>query len=161
MRWTQARDAFWSEMVVWLVNIRRSPVWELKWKENCLSEGCSCSVSKPCLTLCDLMDCSTPGFPVFHYLPVSVQTHVHRVGDANQPSHPLSPPSPPALNLSQHQGFFQWVGSLHQLAKVLELQLQYQFFQCSGLISFRIDWFDLLAFQRILKNLPQHHNLKT
>ena len=60
-----------------------------------------------CPTLCDSMDCSTPGFPVLHYLPELTQTHVHRVGDAIQPSHPLSSPSPPASSLSQHQGLFQ------------------------------------------------------
>ena len=70
--------------------------------------------------------CSTPGFPVLHYFPDFAQTHVHCVGDAIQPSHPLLSPSPSALNLSQHQGLCQWVGSLHQVAKVLELQLQCQ-----------------------------------
>ena len=75
------------------------------------------------------MDYSTPGFPVHHQLSELAQTHVHRVGDAIQPSHPLSSPSPPALNLSQHQGLFQGVSSLHQVAKVLELQLQRQPFQ--------------------------------
>ena len=70
-----------------------------------------CSVAKSCLTLCDPMDCSTPGFPVLHYLPEFVQTHVHQVGDAIQPSHPLSSPSPFAFNLSQHQGLFQWIFS--------------------------------------------------
>ena len=85
------------------------------------------------------------GFPVLHYLLEFPQTHVHWVGDAIQPSHPLSLPSPPALNLSQHQGLFQWVCFWHQLAKVLDLQLQHQPCECSGLISFRIDWFDLLA----------------
>ena len=69
--------------------------------------------SKSCLTLCKLMDCSTPGFPVLHYLPEFAQTHVSWVGDAIQTTHPLWPPSPPALNLSQHQGLFQWIGSLH------------------------------------------------
>ena len=69
------------------------------------------------------------GFPVHHQLPELTQTHVHWVSDAIQPSHPLSSPSPPALNLSQHQGLFQWVDSLHQVAKVLEFQLQYQSFQ--------------------------------
>ena len=72
------------------------------------------------------MDCSTPGFPVLHYLMEFAQMHVHRVGDAIQPSHPLLPPSPPVLSLSQHQGLFQSVSSSHQVAKVLELQLQHQ-----------------------------------
>ena len=80
---------------------------------------CCCSVAKSCLTLCNPMDCSTSGSSVLHYLPEFTQTHVHWVGDAIQPSHPLSPPSPPAFNLSQHQGLFQWVSSLHQVAKVL------------------------------------------
>ena len=75
------------------------------------------------------MDYSTPGLPVHHQLPEFIQTHVHWVGDATQPSHPLSSPSPPALNLSQHQGLFQWVSSLHQVAKGLEFQLQHQSFQ--------------------------------
>ena len=70
------------------------------------------------------MDRSTPGFPVLHHLPEFAQTHVHWVSDVIQPSHPLSPPSPPAFNLSQHQGLFQWVCSSHQMAKVLQLQLQ-------------------------------------
>ena len=76
-----------------------------------------------CLTLCNPMDCSMPGFPVFHYIPEFVQTHVHWVNDAIQPSHPLLPSSPPALNLSQHQDPFQWAGCLHQMAKLLALQL--------------------------------------
>ena len=75
-------------------------------------------------TLCDAMYCSMPCFPVHHQLPEFAQTHVHRVGDAIQPSHSLSSPSPPALNLSQHHGLFQRVGSSHQVAKVLELQHQ-------------------------------------
>ena len=83
---------------------------------------------KSCLTLCNHMNCSTPGFPVLHYLPEFIQTHVHWVSDAIQPSHPLLPPSPPSLNLSQHQGLFQWISSSHQVAKVLELQLQHQSF---------------------------------
>ena len=82
-----------------------------------------------CPTLCDPMDWGTPGFPVHHQLPELAQTHVHWVGDAIQPSHPLPSPSPPALNLSQHQGLFQWVSSSHKVAKVLEFQLQYQSFQ--------------------------------
>ena len=86
------------------------------------------SVTQSCLTLCDPMDCSTSDFSVHHELPKLAQTHVHRVSDAIQPSHPLSSPSPPALNLSQHQSLFQEVSSLHQVAKVLEFQLQHQSF---------------------------------
>ena len=81
-------------------------------------------VTQSCPTLCDPMECSTPGFRVHHQLPELAQTHVHWVGDTIQPSHPLSSPSPPAFNLSQHQGLFKWVSSLHQVAKVLELQHQ-------------------------------------
>ena len=87
------------------------------------------SVAQSCPTPCNPMDCSTPGFPVLHYLPEFAQTHVHWVDDVIQPSHPLSPLSPPALNLSQHQGLLQWVSSSHQVAKVLEFQLQHQSFQ--------------------------------
>ena len=86
-------------------------------------------VAQSCLTLCDPKDCSTPGFPVHHQLPEITQTHVHRVGDAIQPSHPLLSRSPPTLNLCQLQGLFQWVSSSHQVAKVLEFQLQHQSFQ--------------------------------
>ena len=96
-----------------------------------------CSVTQPCLTLCKPMDCSMPGFPVHHQLPELTQTHVHWVGDAIQPSHPLLSPSPPAFSLSQHQGLFQWVSSSHQVAKVLEFQLQHQSFQW----TFRTDFF--------------------
>ena len=81
------------------------------------------------------MDCSMPGFLVHHQVPELAQTHVHRGSDAIQPSHPLSSPSPPAFNVSHHQGLFQWVSSSHQMAKVLKLQLQHH----SGQISFRID----------------------
>ena len=87
------------------------------------------SVAQSCPTLCDPMDCSTPGFPVHHQLPKPTETHVHQVGDAIQLSHPLSSRSPPAFNLSQHQGLFQWVSSSHQIAKVLEFQLRHQSFQ--------------------------------
>ena len=88
---------------------------------------CICSVVKSCPTLCDSMDCNTPGFPVHHQLPELAQTHVHWVSDTIQPSHLLSFPSPPAFNLSQHQVLF-WVSSSHQVAKVLEFQLQHQSF---------------------------------
>ena len=87
------------------------------------------SVAQLCPTLCDPMDCSTPGFPVNHQLPGSAQTHVHWVSDATQPSHPLLSPSPPAFSLSQHQDLFLWISSSRQVAEVLELQLQHQSFQ--------------------------------
>ena len=102
-----------------------------------------------------------PGLPVHHQLPEFTQTHVHWVSDAIQPSHPLSSPYPPAPNPSQHQGLFQWVNYLHEVAKVLEFQLQHQSFQWTpGLISFRMDWLDLLAVQGTLKSLLQHHSSK-
>ena len=107
------------------------------------------------------MDCSTPSLLVHHQLPELAQTHAYRVSDAIQPSHPLSPPSPPTFNLSQHQGLFQWISSSHQVAKVLEFQLQHQSFnQYSRLISFRMDWLDLLAVQGTLKSLLQCHSSK-
>ena len=81
------------------------------------------SVTQSCPTLCDPMNRSTPVLPVHHHLPEFTQTHVHRVGDAIQPSHPLSSPLPPVPNPSQHQGHFQWVNSSHEVAKVLEFQL--------------------------------------
>ena len=87
------------------------------------------SVTQSCPTLCDPMICTMPGLPVHHKLPEFNQTHVHWVGDAIQPSHPRSFPSPPAFNLSQHQSLFKWVRSLHQMAKLLEFHLQHQSFQ--------------------------------
>ena len=118
------------------------------------------SVAQSYPTLCDPMNCNTPCLPVHHQLPESTQTHVHWVGDAIQPSHPLLSPSPPALNLSLHQGLFKWVSSSHQVAKVLEFQLQHLSFQWTPrLISFRMDWLDL-AVQGTLKSLLQHHSLK-
>ena len=94
------------------------------------------SVIQSCPTLWDSMDCSTPGFPFHHPFPELTQTHVHWVRDAIQPFHPPLSPSPPAFNLSQHQGLFQWVSSLPQVAKVLGLQLQHQSFQW----IFRVDF---------------------
>ena len=87
------------------------------------------SVAQSCPTRCDPMYCSTPGFPVHHQLPEFNQTHAHWVSDAIPPFHPLLSRSPPALNLTQHQGLFKWVSSSHQVAKVLEFQLQHQSFQ--------------------------------
>ena len=118
------------------------------------------SVAQSCPTLCNPMDCSSPGFPAHHQLPELAQALVYRVGDAIQPSHPLSYPSP-AFNPSQHQSLFQWVSSSHQEAKELEFQLQHQsFHEHPGLISFRIDWLDLLAVQGTLKILLQYHSSK-
>ena len=120
--------------------------------------GCCCySVAKLCPTLCAHTQASL-SFTISHSLLKLI--HVHWVSDAIQPSHPLSSPSP-AFSLSQHQGFFQWVSFSHQVAKVLNLQLQHQPFQWySGLIFFRIDWFDFLAVQGTGKSLFQHHNLR-
>ena len=87
------------------------------------------SVAQLCLTLCDPLNYGTPGLPGHNQLPEFTQTHVHWVCDSIQPSHPLSSPSPPVLNLSQHQGLFKWVTSSHQVAKLLEFQLQHQSFQ--------------------------------
>ena len=98
------------------------------------------SVTPSCLTLEDPMDCSMPGFPAHHQLPELAQTHVHWAGDAIQPSHPLSSSSPPAFNLSQHQGLFQWVSSSHQAAKVLKFQLQHQSFQWIFRTNILWDW---------------------
>jgi len=121
------------------------------------------SVAQSCPTLCSPMDCSMRGSPVHHQEPT--QTHVHLVSDAIQPSHPLSSPSPPAFNLSQHQGLFQWVSSLHQVAKDWSFSFSITpSNEYLGLISFRIslriDWLDLLAVQGSLKSLLQHHSPK-
>ena len=114
-----------------------------------------------CPTLCNPMDCSTPGFPVLHHLPEFAQTHVHWVSDNIQPSHPPSSPSPPAFNFSQYQNIFQWVSSSHQVAKVLELSFSISpSNDYSGLISFRMDWLDLLSVQGTVKSLLQHHSSK-
>ena len=94
----------------------------------CIQQSVS-SVTQSYLTLCDPLDCNTPGLPIHRQLQEFTQTHVHWVGHTIQTSHPLSSPSPPAFNLSQHQGLFKWVNSSHQVAKVLEFQLQHQSFQ--------------------------------
>ena len=98
-------------------------VWLRHWYNDGISSVQFSSVSQSCPTLCDPINCSTPGLPVHHQLPEFTQTHVHRVSDAIQPSHPLSSPSHPAPNPSQRQNLFQWVNSSHEVAKVLELQL--------------------------------------
>ena len=118
-------------------------------------------LTQSCPTLCNPMHCSMPGFPVHHQLPKLTQTHVHRVGDAIQPSHSLSFPSPPAFNLSQHQSLFKRVSSSHQMTKYWSFSFSISpFNEYSGLISFRIDRLDLLEPQGTLKNLFQHHNSK-
>ena len=119
------------------------------------------SVAQSCPTLCDPMNRSTPGLPVHHQVLESTQTHVHCVGDAIQASHPLSSPSPPALNISQHQGL------LNESALQIRWPKYWSFsFHISpsnehpGLISFRMDWLDLLAVQGTFKSLLQHHSSK-
>ena len=106
------------------------------------------------------MDCRTSGLPVHHQLPKFTETHVHRVGDAIQPSHPLSSPSPSALNLPQHQGLFQGVSCIRwpkYWSSSFSISPSSEY---SGLISFRMDWLDLLAVQGTLKSLLQHHSSK-
>ena len=119
------------------------------------------SFTQSCLTLCDSMDRSMPGLHVHHQLLEFIQTHVHWVSDAIQPSHPLSSISPPAFSLAQLQGLFKWVSSLHQVARywsfIYRISPSNEY---SGLISFRIDWLDLLAVQVTLKSLLQHHSSK-
>ena len=111
--------------------------------------------------LCDPMNHSMPGLPVHHQIPESNQTHVHWVDDAIQPSHPLLSPFPPAFNLSQHQGLFKWVSSLHQWPKYWSFSFNISpSNEHSGLISFRMDYLDLLAVQRTLKSLLQHYSSK-
>ena len=130
----------------WVTSVVSNSVWPYRWQPTSLprpwdspgrstGEGCHCllryyyisdqirSVAQSCLTLCDPMNCSTPGLPVHHQLPEFTETHVHRVSDAFQPSQPLLSPSPPAPNPSQHQSLFQWVNSSHEVARVLEFQL--------------------------------------
>ena len=142
------------------------------------------SVAQSCLILCNPMNHSTPGLPVHHQLLEFTQTHVHRVSDAIQPSHLLSSPSPPAPNPSQHLGLFQWLSSSHCIGAslycihcivlycihfiVFTVLAKYWSFSFSiipskehpGLISFRMDWLDLLAVQGTLKSLLQHHSSK-
>ena len=119
------------------------------------------SVTQSCLTLCDPMNRSTPGLPVHHQLPEFTQTHVHWVGDAIQPSHPLSSPPPPAFSLSQHQDLFKWISSSHQMAKDWNFSFNISPpHEHPGLISFRMDWVDFLAVQGTLKSLLQHHSSK-
>ena len=119
------------------------------------------SVTELCLTLCDPMNRSTLGLPVHHQLPESTQTHVHWVSDAIQPSHPLLSPSPPALDLSQHQGLFKWVALCIRWPKYWSVSFNISpTNEHPGLISFKMDWLDLLAVKGTLKGLLQHHSSK-
>ena len=144
-------------------------------KDNCFIEFCCflsnlnmnqpsvqfSSVAQSCLTFCDSMNRSTPGLPVHHQLPEFTQTHVHRVGDAIQPSHPLLSPSPPSFNLSQQQGLqmsqFFASGGHKYWSFIFNISPSDEY---SWLISFRMDWLDLLAVQGTLKSLLQHHTSK-
>ena len=128
--WTQNIIGFWFVcFFVWFLSYKPTCVF---WSEHFIHWQFVLqvsSVTQSCLTLCDPMNFSTPSLPVHHQLPECTQAHVHWVGDAIQSSHPLLSPSPPAPNPSQHQSLFQWVNSSHQVAKVLEFQLQHQSFQ--------------------------------
>ena len=117
-----------TKLIKWLIAFIYATDKEKKKKLDAISVQFS-SVTQSYPTLCDPMNCSTPSFSVHHQLPEFTQTHAHRVSDAIQPSHPLSSPSPPAPNPSQHQGLFQWVNSAHEMATVLEFQLPHQSFQ--------------------------------
>ena len=120
---------------------------------------CCCSVTQSCLTLWGTMDCSTPGVPDLHYLLKFAQSHIHWVHDDIQPSHPLLPPSPPAFNLSQHQSLFQWAALCIRWSKYWSFSFSISpSCEHSGLISFKIDFFGLLAVQETLKSLLQHFN---
>ena len=119
------------------------------------------SVAQSCLTVCEPMNCSMPGLPVHHQLLEFTQTHVHGVNDAIQPSHPLSSPSPHAFNLSRNRVFSSESVLLIRWPKYWSFSFNISpSNEYSGLISFRMDWFDLLAVQGTLKSLLQHHNSK-
>ena len=160
------RYLFICHMYIWALHIKivsffvpqKPRIFVTPWRRHHLQFS---AVAQSCLTLCNPMNCSTPGLPVHHQLPEFTETHVHRVSDAIQPSHPLSSPSPPAPNPSQHQGLFN--------ESTLRMRWpKYWSFSFSmtpsnehpGLISFRMDWLDLLAVQGTLKSLLQHHSSK-
>ena len=152
-RWV---DKLWSIQTVEYYSVLRRSKWsscEKTWRKlDCVFTQFS-SFGQLCLTLCDPMDCSTPGFLVHHQLLELAQTHVHRVGDTIQPSHPLTSLSTPSFNLSLHQGLFQrvsWCPKYWSFSFSISSSNEY-----SGLISFRIDWLDLLAVQGTLKSLLQ------
>ena len=158
IRTVQTWSMFLEDEVISMALVKHT---KKAFQKSLLSNCCCCSVTKLHPILCDTMNWSTPGFPVLHYLAEFAQNHVDWVGDVIQPSYPLLPPSLPAFNLFQHQGFFQWVAFLYQAAKVLELQYSISHSnEHSGFISLRTDWLDLLVAQGSLKSLLQHHSLK-
>ena len=133
----------------------------LYWARRCMCLQSVSSVVQSCPIHCHPMDFSTPGFPVHHQFLESTQAHVHCIGDAIQPSHSLSSPSPPAFNLSQNQGLFQWVGLHIRWPKYWSFSFSIRpSNEYSGLISFRMDGLDLIAVQRTFRNLLQHHGWK-
>ena len=147
-------------------------MWNYIKLKNCepihkLKDVLSSVQSLSCVQLCDRKDCSMPGFPVHHQFPGLAQTHVRRVSDAIQPSYSLSSPSPPAFNLSQYQGLFQWVGSLHQVAKVLgvsasapvlPINIQDWFpLGLTGLISLQSKGLSRIFSNFTVQNILEHH----
>ena len=124
-----SRGSSWVRDWTWISCIGRRILYHCTTWEALETSVKFSSITQSCPILCNPMNCSTPGLPVHHQHPEFTQTHVYWIGDAIQPSHPLSFPSAPAFNLSQHQSLFKWVSSSHQVAKVLEFQLQHQFFQ--------------------------------
>ena len=154
---TTRRQLFWLRPIRSLKDMSKFVKKELQWTNlfNPILSSFS-SVAQSCLTLCDPMDCSMPGFPIHHHLPEFIQTHVHWVSDAIQPSHPLSSPSPPAFNLPSIRGF----------SNESFLRIRYWSFnfsispsnEYSGLISFRMNWLNLFAVQGTLKKLLWHYS---
>ena len=144
---------------VYSVTLSTEIIWntyDITWVSISIS-----SVTQSCMTLCNPMDCSTPGLPVHHQLPEFTQTHVHWVSDAIQPSHPLSSPSPPTFNLSQHQGLFKWVSSLHQMATSIGVSASTSVLPMNIQDWFSLGWNSWISLNsKGLKSLLQHHSSK-
>ena len=138
--------------------VRRVECWGTKYSRVLSPQLFVVVQSLSCVWFCDPMDCSMPGLPIYHQLPEFTQTHVHWIGDAIQPSHPLSSPSP-AFNLSQHQGLFQFSASGGQSIGVLALA-SFLPKNTQDWSPLEWDWLDLLAVQGTLKSLLQHHSSK-
>ena len=138
-----------------------SPIWHSRGMMSFAQRCCCCSVAQLLSTLSDIMDCDTPGLPVLHRLPEFAQSHIHQVGDVIYPSDPLLPSFPPDFNLSQHQGLSNEYALHIRWPKYWSFSCSISpFNEYSGLISPRIDWFDLPAVQGPLQSLLQHHSLK-